>query len=198
MANNSPETSNGEPGYLIGSRLRTARRAKRLKLKDVAERVECSESLLSKIENDKANPSLHMLHKICKALGMTIQSFFSPPTDATKIVWRKGERQLLDIRTLRDGQNIKLETLVENIENAILYGAIHIVTPGGSTNGTIKHEGEEVGYVLQGELELQVNGQFFNLNEGDSFYFRSDLPHGYKNPGSIETRVIWINTPPTF
>ena len=55
-----------------------------------------------------------------------------------------------------------------------------------------------MGYVLQGELELQVNGQFFDLKEGDSFYFRSDLPHGYKNPGSKVARVIWINTPPTF
>ena len=198
MARKTLKISSEELGYQIGSRMRAARRAKRLKLKDIAERVKCSESLLSKIENNKANPSLHMLHKICKALGMTIQSFFSPPTDAAKIVHRKGERQFLDIRTLRDGQNIKLETLVDNIESAALYGAIHIVAPGGSTNGTIKHEGEEVGYVLQGELELQVNGQIFNLKEDDSFYFRSDLPHGYKNPGLKETRVIWINTPPTF
>ena len=138
MSKKIPETSSGELGYEVGSRMRAARSAKRLKLKDVAERVECSESLLSKIENDKANPSLHMLHKICKALGMTIQSFFIPPTDAAKIVHRKGERQLLDIRTPREGQNIKLETLVDNIESASLYGAIHIVAPGGSTNGTIK------------------------------------------------------------
>ena len=193
-----PETSNEKPSYLIGARLRAERRAKTLKLKDLAELVECSESLLSKIENDRASPSLHMLHKICKALGTTIQSFFGPPTDTAKIVHRKGERQLLDINVVREGENIKLETLVNNVENANLFGAIHIVAPGGTTSGTIEHEGEEVGYVLQGEIELLVDGHFFHLEEGDSFYFRSDLPHGYKNNGVDEARIIWINTPPTF
>ena len=37
-----------------------------------------------------------------------------------------------------------------------------------------------------------------HLKAGDSFFFRSELPHSYRNPGDIEARVLWVNTPPTF
>lgn len=37
-----------------------------------------------------------------------------------------------------------------------------------------------------------------NLNAGDSFYFPSNLPHAYRDPGKTRLRVVWINTPPTF
>jgi mannose-6-phosphate isomerase-like protein (cupin superfamily) len=36
------------------------------------------------------------------------------------------------------------------------------------------------------------------LQTGDSFYFSSSVPHSYRNPGKTVTRVLWINTPPTF
>jgi len=36
------------------------------------------------------------------------------------------------------------------------------------------------------------------LRAGDSFHFPSEVPHGYRNPGRVRTRVLWVNTPPTF
>jgi len=33
---------------------------------------------------------------------------------------------------------------------------------------------------------------------GDSFSYRSEQPHSFRNNGSKEARVLWINTPPTF
>jgi len=43
-----------------------------------------------------------------------------------------------------------------------------------------------------------VNGTTYEVSEGDSFCYRSDLPHGYRNIGDTEARVLFINTPPTF
>ncbi len=53
-------------------------------------------------------------------------------------------------------------------------------------------------YVLDGRLELFVGEETFLVEGGDSFCFRSELPHGYRNAGAGEARLILINTPPTF
>jgi mannose-6-phosphate isomerase-like protein (cupin superfamily) len=47
-------------------------------------------------------------------------------------------------------------------------------------------------------LELTINSEKHLLRAGDSFYFPSDLPHAYRNPGKTVMRAVWINTPPTF
>jgi quercetin dioxygenase-like cupin family protein len=73
-----------------------------------------------------------------------------------------------------------------------------VVEPGGGSEGAIEHQGEDVGYVLEGEFELIVAGKTYKLQQGDSFFFRSNLPHGYRNPGRKQTRVVWVNTPSTF
>src|SRR5690348_8733491 len=53
----------------IGSQLRRQRRLRGLRLKDVAEKAGLSESLISKIENNKVSPSISTLHSLAKALG---------------------------------------------------------------------------------------------------------------------------------
>jgi uncharacterized cupin superfamily protein len=64
--------------------------------------------------------------------------------------------------------------------------------------GAMRHEGDEVGYVLEGRLELSIDDKLHALGPGDSFAFPSNLAHTYRNPGTEVTRVIWVNTPPTF
>jgi mannose-6-phosphate isomerase-like protein (cupin superfamily) len=43
-----------------------------------------------------------------------------------------------------------------------------------------------------------VGEETFLLEQDDSFCFRSERPHGYRNPGPGRARVIFINTPPSF
>jgi quercetin dioxygenase-like cupin family protein len=62
----------------------------------------------------------------------------------------------------------------------------------------LTHEGEEVGYVLSGTFELTVSGVQYILSSGDSFVYRSEEPHSYRNPGAETARVLWVSTPPTF
>jgi uncharacterized cupin superfamily protein len=80
----------------------------------------------------------------------------------------------------------------------LLQGDIHVIEPQASSDEQISHVGEELGYVIEGELELTLGDTVYMLQPGDSFYFPSTLPHSYRNPGKRVTRVLWINTPPTF
>ena len=91
-----------------------------------------------------------------------------------------------------------LERLIPYAEGHLLQGNIHHIEPGGGSEGDLEHEGEDFGYVLEGEIELVVASRKYLLRAGDSFCFRSEHPHSYRNPGRQGARVLWLNTPPTF
>lgn len=185
----------------IGGRLKHARLIKGLRLQDLANLLDCSESFLSKIENNKVRPSLSMLHQITVSLDISISTLFAGQNEAELDqiqIMRATERHVIRTNPARKGPGIALERLVAMERNTLLEANIHCVEAGGHTDGTISHEGEEVGYLLEGELELELNGIWYSLKQGDSFFFQSSIPHGYRNPGKKMTRVLWVNTPPTF
>lgn len=182
----------------IGVKLKHARRLRGLRLKELAQDVGCSESFLSKVENDKVRPSLQMLHAIVSSLGTSIGELFSSSAIEKNRIMRASDRPVIETGSSpRNGPGITIESLVPSATLDLLYGSIHVVEPGCSSAGMITHQGEELGYILQGELELTIEETTYLLRVGDSFFFQSNLPHGYRNPGSVVTKVIWVNTPPT-
>lgn len=178
----------------IGRRIRNLRHIKGLTLKDLADRTLCSESMLSKVENGKAQVSLTLLHRIVQSLDITITALFSESQADQGVVTRAKDRSTFRI----DANGSRLERLIPPNLGHLLEGNLHILEPGGGSDGILTHEGEEVGYVLNGVLELTVSGVKYLLHSGDSFVYRSEEPHSYRNPGKETTRVLWVSTPPTF
>lgn len=192
--------SKEDQNILIGARLKHARLNRRINLRQLADEVGCTESFLSKVENDKVRPSLTMLHKIVGSLQISIAKLFveDSESNAPVTVLRAGSRPVLKTEHLRSGKGISLEALLPSSQTALLEANIHHVAPGGSSKGFIEHQGEEMGFVLKGRLELTVEGQTVSLARGDSFFFLSHLRHGYRNPGTEEADILWVNTPQSF
>jgi transcriptional regulator with XRE-family HTH domain len=182
----------------VGVRLRHARISLRLKLRELAEKAGCSESLLSKVENGHALPSFTTLHRIIDVLGLTMGQLFAKGTEPQGIVSRNGERPVLAMHPLRPGTDVRLEQLIPYDPTHLLEGSIHLIPAGAGGSGAISHVGEEVFYVIEGSIILNVAQETHTLRAGDSAYFRSELPHKYKNPGPDAARIIVINTPPTW
>lgn len=181
----------------IGAKVKHGRMVRGITLKQLAEEAGCSESLLSKIENNKAMPSFGTLHRIAVALGTNVGVLFSAGGEGAQIVSRAGERPIIVTDQLRTGKGVQLERLIPYSREYLLQSNIHLIAPGGRTDA-ISHAGEEIGYVLEGEIELTIDGNRYCAKAGDSFHFRSELPHAYRNIGTKPARVLWVNTPPTF
>jgi mannose-6-phosphate isomerase-like protein (cupin superfamily)/DNA-binding Xre family transcriptional regulator len=182
----------------LGHRLKRARRECKATLKKVAATAGCSESVLSKLENNKAQVSLNLLRRVCKAVNLTMGELFAPGDGATNVVVPAGQREIVRLNTSRARQKSHLECLVPRDRFSTLQGNIHVMSPGCGSEGMVTHEGEEIGYVISGKIELTVGERVYQVKEGDSFYFRSEVPHGYRNIGKTEARIIFINSPPTF
>ena len=57
------------------------------------------------------------------------------------------------------------------------------------------HIGEEAGLIINGQIDLHLDGKVFQLETGDSFSFSASLPHRYSNSGDGEAQIVWANTP---
>lgn len=195
MSSDMARMSGDLPEIEIGTRIRFTRRLRSLTLKDVSTAAGCSESLLSKIENGHASPSLRMLQRLTHALGLTIGQLFAQQSQSDDVVMHAATRMTFDTE---DGGKSRVEPLAPHSGGHMLECHLHHYAPGCESGGDLQHEGEEFGYVLEGEIELTVAGRRYTAAAGDSFMFRSERPHSFRNKGTCEARVVWINTPPTF
>ncbi len=194
-----PEMPDSGISSRIGFQLKRERLLKGMRLKDVAEATNLSQSLISKIENNKVSPSLSTLHKVAKVLGTSISALFAMNETLDQVVHRPDQRLVAGkIQSMVEWDGIEAEIMVPYEDGRLLEGFVFVMEPGGHSGGVLQHEGEECGYVLEGQLELTVGDKTYILEPGDSFFFHSDRPHAYHNPGKVVAQVIWINTPPTF
>jgi transcriptional regulator with XRE-family HTH domain len=196
-----PDPRQAQPEVQIGARMRHARLAKGYTLKQLADAVSCSESLISKVENDKIRPSIFMLHRLTQALETNIAELFSAPDPGllpVRIV-RADQRPTFHVDPdWNAGDGVWLERLIAPAKGGLLQANILNLAPGARSDGVIQHKGEELGFVVEGLLELIVDEVVYVLRAGDSFFFPSSMAHGYRNSGDALVRVLWVNTPPSF
>ena len=179
----------------IGARLKHARLLEGILIRELAERVGCAESMISKIENGKVAPSLLMLQRLVAALDRDLSSFFGADISSPGLIQRAGERPISTTDAIRGGTGVTYERLVPFAAGNLLEGNIHKIEPGGEKVDQITHQGETLGYVLEGELELTIEQTTYQLKAGNSFFFKNHLTNRYRNAGTLPARVFWVNTP---
>jgi transcriptional regulator with XRE-family HTH domain len=179
----------------IGARLKHARILAGVLMRELAAKVDCTESMISKIESGRVMPSLPMLQRIVDALGRDLSSFFGSNPSSPGVIQRNGERPIVPTDPIRADSRVAYERLVPFGAGNLLEGNIHIIEPNGAKQDPITHQGETLGFVLEGQVELTIESTTYQLNAGDSFFFKNHLTNSYRNPGPDTARIIWVNTP---
>jgi transcriptional regulator with XRE-family HTH domain len=178
---------------LLGSNIRLVRLSKKLTISEVARSADITRSLLSQIENKKANPSIKTLMAIAKTLQVPIGSFFDDNNHLNSPVVRAGERKALKTRSGITYFLLTPEPSKHSIE--FLY---NIFEKGSSTEIFYSHKGEECGIVLEGRLKINTDTDEYVLEAGDSIVLLSTKPHKLTNVGNGQTIAIWANSPPSW
>lgn len=178
----------------IGQRIRSHRHSNHLTLKQLAEKVGCTDAYLSQIENGRVSPSIASLKRIASALQTKITDFFVEGQDSDPVVLKPNQRIMLTL----DRWNAEIQSLVVNPRNKRMHPFLTTIQPGGGSHGLYSHVGEEFGIVIKGELEIDLDGTLHRVKKNESFYYNSSQPHSWTNPGSVDTVVVWVISPPTF
>jgi len=179
----------------IAEKLKAFRLANRMTLKQLASKAGCTDAYLSQLERGHANPSIMVLKGIAEALQVKVVDFFlEQETGENDVVLKEKERVNINFRQ----GDAKIQMLVRNIQNRRMQPFYTTIEPGGGSKGSYSHIGEECGIVLKGMLEINLDGKAYRLKKNESFYFSSQEPHSWSNPGKTKAVVIWVVSPPTF
>jgi transcriptional regulator with XRE-family HTH domain len=178
----------------VGERLRALRQFRRCTLRTIAERSGLSESFLSQVERGQSSASIGSLRRIADALGVSIADLFEPGGLPGPRVVRRNERPALSFGIL--GRKLLLTPRpLHHLE--VFAGELEV---GGSTGPEPYAHGdsEELFVVLSGTVQLELGGEFFELEGGDSIDYRSSTPHRISNVGVELAEVMWIISPPSY
>uniref|UniRef100_A0A7V4NHT7 Cupin domain-containing protein n=1 Tax=Fervidobacterium pennivorans TaxID=93466 RepID=A0A7V4NHT7_FERPE len=172
----------------LGSKLKRLRLARGYTQEELADRCDLSRSFISQLESDKVSPSVETLERILRVLGTDLKHFFSD--EQKKIIFKKGER--VPVYDLPKGVNI--EILMDAVEDKELDAKIVELEPGAQTEQEGYHDGDEFGYVIEGSVDIYIDGKRYRANEGDCFYYSGDCIHYMRNPGKEKAKILWIQT----
>ena len=182
---------------LTGNKLRLLRKQKKITIKEVSQRTGMSTSFISQVERNVVNPSVASLKKICDVFDLPLSTFFDDDkfeemTDDTVV--HPEERKKIQLSDL----NVEMALLTANLDRKMEMMMV-TAAPGGKSGKTSHHHsGEECGLILQGEMEVMIEGKRYHLKKGDSFHFSCDKEHMWRNIGSEQLVYVCAITPPSF
>lgn len=186
---------------VLGARIRAERERQKRSLREFARSLNISASMISQIECGRAMPSVGTLFAIATALDLPFDHLFangepSPipskkpdQLKASDMVQRQ-ERRI----GLRLENDVRWERLTALPDDHVEF--VHVVYEPGAMSAPDKklmhHGGKEYGYLISGQLGMQVGDQEVALRPGDSISFNSQLPHRLWTIGDEKAVAIWF------
>ena len=156
----------------IGRKIKRLRVALNLTQEELADRTELSKSFISQVERDLTSPSIATLVDILQALGTDLKEFFGDAADSQLVFHDTDYFEKVD-----EDLGSRTEWIIPNAQKNAMEPIRVTLQPGGSTYVDDPHEGEEFGYVLNGQITIHVGQQSFRAKRGESFYFKPTAHH---------------------
>lgn len=181
----------------VGKKIRELRKIKGFSITDLSQKSGLSTGLISQIERNMVVPSIKVMWKIANILEVNIGYFFDENNENTeeKIVVRKNLRKSINTNDFTKSY----ELLMPNLYNkSIEFLLITLNKETKKNKELVTHKGEECGYIVKGKMKVILENKEYILEEGDSFYFNSKIPHVYENYGYKECILVCAMTPPSF
>jgi len=98
----------------------------------------------------------------------------------------------------KDEGNHQITWIVPTSQKLEMEPIIVTIEPSGRTYEDMPHEGEEFGYVLEGQIEVVHGGRHETAHKGEAFYFETSKPHYLVNKSKKIAKVLWVSCPPNF
>ncbi len=174
----------GDPGddlaQTVGHNLRRLRTRRGHSLERLARLSGVSRAMLGQIELGRSVPTINLLWKVARALGVPFAALTSDPRSQGTMVLRAARSKTLmspdggfSSRALFP---FETERRVEFYELRLATGAAETADPHAP--GTLENL-----VVAQGTVEIAVSGECHTLYPGDAVLFEADVPHRYRNAG---------------
>jgi transcriptional regulator with XRE-family HTH domain/KaiC/GvpD/RAD55 family RecA-like ATPase len=182
----------------LGDKIRTLRKKLGMTQKELAEQVGLTPSFISQLEKNLISPSLDSLLKLSEKLNTQPIYFLTNGESAPlqKLLIKPSERQDIHLQEIK-GTEVKLQLLVSDVLNRRMEPYLLIMKEGAVINGHFyNHKGDEFAYVIEGELEVEIQDEKQLLKQGDSLYIGTTFPSKWVNVGKGDAVLLWVLSPP--
>lgn len=174
----------------VYKKIKDLRIKQNITLAKLSEKTDLSISFLSRVENGSTNLAITSLKKIADAYGISMNYFFDEENDYS-YVKRKEDQKKIKIEGI-DEELIRLNGEFNGRE----IDPFHIrVLPFTTSKIGFTHQGEEFYYVLEGEITFIIDGESYQVQQGESIHYPSYLPHNFENRTDKPVSMINIVTP---
>lgn len=174
----------------IAINLKRIRKARNMSLDMLAERTGVSKSMLGQIERGESNPTVTTIGKIVEGLKVPFEQLIYEKKE-TVVVPSLAQAPIYKEKAGEYSIRILLpyeaERSFEIYQGKLEPGACLEETPHG------EHTWEYM-TVLEGEIELSIDGQRFHVPEKSSLYFAGDRPHSCHNVGDTAACISFMIT----
>ena len=175
---------------LIGERMRAQREIMDLSLENMASQVDMSVEEYQMYEEGKKDFAFSFLYRVAEILGIDILDLLT------------GDSPKLNICSIvRQGKGLKIERRKAYKYLHLAYTMRHkkaepfLVTVEYDENAQPplnKHEGQEFDYIIEGAITIQLAGNEYTLEAGDSIYYDSSYPHAMKAVGGKAAKFLAV------
>ena len=180
----------------IATRLRHARRERGLTLRSLSKKTGLSEPFLSRLERAQVSASIANLILITRTVGIDLGTLFKEEAEATApkpyAVHRAAERQPPHVVP---ATGYTYQPVAAAWMGQLMDGFILTFPRGEKADILTAHEGEELSFVLEGEILFQLGDEEIRLKAGDCLYFNGEIPHMGRNIGTGDARVLMVTAP---
>ena len=184
-----------EDAIELGRRIRGLRQSHGQSLAELARGVGLTESFLSRLERGQTGVTVDNLRKIASFWNIEIVDLLQRETGPKPLVMRSGEGPALQAEA-NGGLQARAETLIPRA-GAALQATLYRTEEGSGRFEPFSHAGEEIVFVVSGQVRYFVSGEVHELGEGDSIWHSSESPHRWEALGG-DSVTLHVNTPPAW
>ena len=184
----------------VQKRILNYRKDRGFTLRQLAEKIGCTPSYISQVENGLTVPSLSMVGKLAYALKIPVVDLFFEESDIGQIdeYLRKADRKIIKYP---DGKVIS-QLLVSKVSTKKIEPLISIIKPGGRSNRqeSLRHPigTEEFVLVLKGKIDFSYGDKNIHMSEGDTLSINGSIPHSWMNNSKEKAEVLFVFSPPIW
>jgi transcriptional regulator with XRE-family HTH domain len=162
----------------IGARIRAIREEKGVSLEDLSRLTGFEVAFLSGIETGQVQPQLGTMIRLSKALDSAFGRLVSGTGDKLYSITRKAERRAAARSTSKTGKKhlYSYKSLAPDVKGRHMEALLVQLLTATEKDISV-HDGEEFVFVLDGTVLLEIGGERFELEPGDSAYYLSTTPH---------------------
>ncbi len=168
---------------IVGEKIKSLRESQSISLEELAERSGLAIEQVERIESNIDLPSLAPLIKIARVLGVRLGTFLDDQVENGPVVCRKigsaDNTISFSNNAIQSRKHMEYHALAGPKSDRHMEPFIIDVNPMTDNIDFVlsSHEGEEFIFVMEGTMEISYGQNTYLLNEGDSIYYDSIVPH---------------------